>query len=287
MTSAMWEDLAGLPALRDWSALRRAFAQEVRPRFSAWISPDQPHFKEQLVHALGRFDEGASLLWYFERHEKRLPDRNLRLIDVGSGNGGTALAFSNCRRYQVHALDVAPNSQLTSMCATLGLPVRQTVGDGHALPFDRDSFDIALLIDTIEHVRDAATLGREIMRVLRPGGLCMITTPPRLRYFFARDPHYGIPCLVLLPNSMQRFVANRLLRRKVGGADGLEYPAYDVEHIFWTVPGVASAFPARQKVAVLFNKPAKPGRRLGPRLWRHTFGQFLWDKILISKAARG
>ena len=40
----------------------------------------------------------------------------------------------------------------------------------------------------IEHVADVPSLGAEIMRVLRPGGYCMITTPARLRHLTAPDP---------------------------------------------------------------------------------------------------
>ena len=48
---------------------------------------------------------------------------------------------------------------------------------GHdSLDFDSDYFDIVLLIGTIEHVADPRTLLSEIYRVLKSGGILVITT---------------------------------------------------------------------------------------------------------------
>jgi len=47
------------------------------------------------------------------------------------------------------------------------------------MPFDNEQFDVVLLIEVVEHLRSDildATL-REIHRVMRPGGVLLITTP--------------------------------------------------------------------------------------------------------------
>src|SRR5207253_2021224 len=73
------------------------------------------------------------------------------------------------------------------------------MGAGQAIPYLDNTFDVLLCLETLEHVVDAAALRTEIIRVLRPGGICMLATPARLKYLFRPDPHFGIPGLLLLP----------------------------------------------------------------------------------------
>jgi 2-polyprenyl-3-methyl-5-hydroxy-6-metoxy-1,4-benzoquinol methylase len=111
-----------------------------------------------------------------------------------------AFAFGNCPSYRVHAIDVVPNPVLSRLNRRRAIPVCYTVGSGHDLPYRPESFGLVLLVDAIEHIPDRRRLGSEIMRVLRPGGICIVSTVARLRYLLRRDPHYGVRGLVALPN---------------------------------------------------------------------------------------
>jgi len=46
-------------------------------------------------------------------------------------------------------------------------------------PFADDSFDVIVTFQVIEHIQDDVTFLKEIHRVLKPGGMAMITTPNR------------------------------------------------------------------------------------------------------------
>ena len=102
--------------------------------------------------------------------------------------------------------------------------------------------------------------------MLRPGGLCYVTTPPRLRFLFRGDPHYGVPGLLLLPGPLQRRVFEGWVARG---------EAYDVEHIFWTAAGVLGTLPGLELAEITSKNWAGPLRR------------FDWDWIIARKPAGG
>jgi len=258
----------------DWDGLSRDFAVEAGAALDRFVGRDAAHFDTQLAFALGRVDEGRRVAEFLQT---RLGG-SLRILDVGSGNGGVAIAAARLG-HEVHGLDIVPNHVFritrTRMArdARGGFRCVQTVANGAAIPYAEAAFDAVLCLETLEHVDDFAATGREIMRVLRPGGLCMVMTPARLKYLFARDPHFGIPGLVLLPDGLQRFAATRVLRR-------VAPRQYDVTHLFWTLRGIARLFPGAASVEPLFNRP----RPENP-LWRR-FQNLLWDRVLITRAAR-
>ncbi len=239
----------------------------------------------QREHALSRLDAGIDLLNYCELREN-LPERRVDVLDVGAGNGGDALAFANCDRYRVHAVDLVPNSVFRAVQRATGIRLNHVIGTGHALPYANASFDVVLLIDTIEHVTDARRLGAEIMRVLRPGGFGMVSTVARLRFFFRRDPHFGIRGLVMLPNPVQRFVVNRIARRRnVGSGGRSDSPAYDVEHIYWHRQEIGRLFPAAAEVTALYSWPLDSNAKSLTREWlRWHLRDFVFDHVRIRKA---
>lgn len=253
----------------DWDDLRRRFHDTVTRDFSAYLSPEAPHFEAQLGFARGRLEEGIALLQHLLREEAFRGTAALNVLDIGSGNGGISFAFANARRMRVHTLDLVPNVHLAALRAVLPVPLLGCVGDGAELPFRDASFDIVLLLDTLEHVARPHDLGREVMRVLRPGGVCVVTTPARLRFAFRRDPHYGVPGLVLLPNAVQRFIVDRVLKRRILTPAGTEAPAYDVTHLYWHVDEVARLFPSVGRHEVLFNRTYTPPGKFTIEWIRH------------------
>jgi SAM-dependent methyltransferase len=236
---------------------------------------------------VGRFDEGVGLFRFFENRlggeAPAARERTVRLLDVGTGNGGIALAFANSRRYAVYTLDHLPNRSLAILAARHGIPVRHAIGSGTDLPYPDGAFDVVLLVDVIEHVLHARRLGREIVRILRPGGACLVSTAPRLRYVWRADPHYGLKGLVALPNWLQRFVVNRLARRRSVAPDGRLQPAYDVTHTYTHVREIAALFPGAQAEALYASTLVKGARPFSKDWWRWHLRGFLFDHVLVTK----
>lgn len=289
MRPDMWADIAGVPVRQQWPALREKFIRAVSTAFSGWIDPSQSHFSEQLLFATGRFDEGAALVRYLALNNPQWGT----VLDIGAGNGGVAFALANCQQNKVYTLDIVPNYMIRVLRESLAIPLHALVATGALIPVQGDSVEVVLLLDTLEHLPEPKKVGAEIMRVLRPGGICIITTPARVRHLLGRDPHYGVRYLALLPNEVQRFIVNRVFRRRTVDDEGRQNNAYDVEHLFWHVDEVARLFPGPKTVDVLFNRTYRPPGRFKPLWIRHphlarewflyAVRGFFYDTIVVRK----
>ena len=238
---------------RNWDELARLF-QTVAPAPGDTFSQ-------------GRLEEGRQIGgWLLDRHPDRRP---LRILDIGAGNGGVVLGVANYAGTEVHSIDINANPHLLALKRASGFPIHPAVAVGERLPFPDETFDVVVCLETIEHVPAPKLLGPEIMRVLCRGGECMVTTPARLRYVFARDPHYGLPGLLLLPDRLQKLVAERFVDK------------YDVVHIFWSVNEVVRCFPGATSHEAFFH------RKYGDSAWRDKlwwrWRHLLWDRIVITK----
>lgn len=113
------------------------------------------------------------------------------VLDVASGEGyGAALLAGVARSVVAVELDDASvRHAVASYCGGLSnLMFRQ--GDALAMPVEAASMDVVVSFETIEHLPDVGRFLDEIQRVLRPGGLLLISTPDRTVYSAAgSDPN--------------------------------------------------------------------------------------------------
>jgi 2-polyprenyl-3-methyl-5-hydroxy-6-metoxy-1,4-benzoquinol methylase len=104
------------------------------------------------------------------------------VLDAGCGDGSLTAALSRLG-YRVSAVDASPLCVERCRQAVAWMPqgdesasrVRQSGLD--ALPFADGSFDACVSGEVLEHVADDAAAARELWRVLRPGGHCVVTVP--------------------------------------------------------------------------------------------------------------
>lgn len=127
-------------------------------------------------------DESVSAPW----HEavKPLLGRlaGQRVLEIGCGRGGFAawLASQPERPGELVAADFSPVA--VRMAEAFGRErgvtgVTYRVEDLMALTFPDASFDAAISFETIEHVPDSRRALRELARVLKPGGMLILTCP--------------------------------------------------------------------------------------------------------------
>ncbi|MHA1568755.1 MAG: class I SAM-dependent methyltransferase [Alphaproteobacteria bacterium] len=90
------------------------------------------------------------------------------LLEVGMGTGWWSRFFSRLG-YHVTGVDVA--AKMVEAARAKKIPnARFEVADAHQLPFPNDGFSVAAAVTTIEFVRDAEQVIREMVRCTEPGG---------------------------------------------------------------------------------------------------------------------
>jgi SAM-dependent methyltransferase len=103
----------------------------------------------------------------------RVPPAGRTVLDVGGGPGFFATAFQAAG---MHYIGVEPDPR--EMHAGPAAVDRQTTyvrASGIALPFADASVDICLSSNVAEHVPQPWRLGREMLRVTKPGGLAVLS----------------------------------------------------------------------------------------------------------------
>jgi len=127
--------------------------------------------------------------------------KNLRVLDVGSGNGGVSIAFAEAGA-EVSGVDIEEDLVAIAVrhAAAYGVSPSFFFYDGSALPFSDRYFDAALSISVFEHVRDPREYLSEIWRVLKPGGVLYLALPNRL---WPKETHTGLWGLAYFPRIFQ------------------------------------------------------------------------------------
>lgn len=105
-----------------------------------------------------------------------LPPHVDRLLDVGCASGYFTIHLAR-RAGVTWAVDVNPTDLLTARQAYAGPALRFQAASATALPFPPTTFDAVTMLDVLEHVPDDRTALAEVCRVLRPGGVFILSVP--------------------------------------------------------------------------------------------------------------
>ncbi len=197
--------------------------------------------------------------WLAEMPDDRFPDRlrnvlaqqvasGSRVLDAGCGDGGKYGGWLANLAGEYWGADI---SELALAAARRRGLQAVRVRDVSELPFTDGSFDVCVCIEVLEHLLFPLECGRELWRVLKPGGTLIATVPNttywRRRFDFAflgRWHPLGNPSGALRPweDAHLRFFTRKTLWRMLT-AVGFETEVIGVGgSLFGDLPWVARRF---------------------------------------------
>lgn len=117
----------------------------------------------------------------FPEHRQRFVASKLRstdvVLDIGVGAGALERIAAG-RGITMYALDPSEKA-IERLRGELGMGDRAQTGYAQQIPFAPDMFDVVVMSELIEHLDNKAIddILPEVLRVLKPGGYALITTP--------------------------------------------------------------------------------------------------------------
>ena len=97
------------------------------------------------------------------------------LLDVGCGIGGSSRILARDYQFDVTGVTISPEQVKRAQQLTpAGVTAQFKVDDAMALSFPDASFDVVWSVEAGPHMPDKARFARELMRVLKPGGILVV-----------------------------------------------------------------------------------------------------------------
>jgi 2-polyprenyl-3-methyl-5-hydroxy-6-metoxy-1,4-benzoquinol methylase len=132
-----------------------------------------------------RFGSGGLPIWVRNEHRARWRFasalvRGKVVVDCACGIGLGSRMFAEGGAAMVYGFDLSEEAVAVARenCAQYPLISIQQA-DGRSLPLPNASIDLFVSFETIEHIEDAKRFVNEIVRVLKPDGQFLVSTPNR------------------------------------------------------------------------------------------------------------
>jgi SAM-dependent methyltransferase len=111
-----------------------------------------------------------------------------RIIDIGVGTG-RILSELKWRGWDVFGID--GEAEAIKFSKKRGVTAKRVNLANFPWPLSANQFHAALILDTLEHLKDDLKALQEIKRLVKPGGLIIITVPAYQRLFSYWDKMLG------------------------------------------------------------------------------------------------
>ena len=147
----------------------------------------------------------------------------LEVLDVGCGAGALSLLWADAG-HRVHGLDV--NEPLLSLARERaereGKSIEFKLGSATQLPWSDRSMDVCMVPELLEHVAEWQTCLREFVRILRPGGVLLLTTSNKL---CPVQQEFNLPLYSWYPGPIKRYFERLAVTSRPDLANFAKYPA--------------------------------------------------------------
>lgn len=173
----------------------------------AWMDETHPNYLRWKRAREISTERGKFVVSIIERQKKC---EELTILDLGSGQGGTANVLSE--KNLVISLDLSITRILNQN--EFGNKIFRVNGDALKVPLRNNSFDMVILQDVIEHVANPVKIIEEVHSLLKADGIIYLSTPNKFSFFnIITDPHWGLPFVSLLKRDSIRKYFLKYFRR--------------------------------------------------------------------------
>lgn len=160
---------------------------------TTWLDREMKERKEYVLSFVDLYAKGSSI----------------KVLDIGCGSGGILEDLFK-KNYIAYGLDISWKMILEAeQMSKKYVPKKTTClnGDGEKLPFKENSFDAVLGIGVLQYLEGDNVFIRESYRVVKRGGIIILTAPNILRINNIFDLYYYV-CR-LLPYFRHRLFGNK------------------------------------------------------------------------------
>jgi ubiquinone/menaquinone biosynthesis C-methylase UbiE len=196
---------------------------EVKEKIPAWLDESHPNYKRWKRARALSIERGK---FVYSIVKNKINVKNLTVLDLGSGEGGTSKVFSEdnfvvsfdlsltrLKRQKVNVISSESSSEKSSTNNRNGflsefIPISSGLemtnknlvnGNALQLPFIDQSFDLLIIQDVIEHLPNSSDFYSEIKRILKSNGYIYLSTPNKFSILnILNDPHFGLPFISIL-----------------------------------------------------------------------------------------
>ncbi len=144
------------------------------------LRPEVEFFNDTSISYRKEYDlrtpEGYSFRVRREKVLRMVPERS-KVLDIACGPG-IMISGLRAKQCEITCTDAAPE-MIARIKEEYGEPSDLTavVGNAYELPFDSNSYDVATAMGLIEYLENETVFLQEANRVLKPGGMFIITFP--------------------------------------------------------------------------------------------------------------
>ncbi|MEE2710443.1 MAG: class I SAM-dependent methyltransferase [Gemmatimonadota bacterium] len=137
---------------------------------------------------------------------ERRTENTKHLLDIGCGDGFLFTHLEG-RTHGVDLYGMDLSHRRLTITKNRGFPVRVLDGNAENIPFSDDTFDIVICTEALEHLIAPPVALHEIKRILKPGGLMILTVPSLHIAFLTLNPLSWIEAAVsiVLPSVLPPF----------------------------------------------------------------------------------
>ena len=187
---------------------------EVAEKQIPWLDKKHPNFERWKRARKFSIDRGKFVMSVISKVRKC---QNLKILDIGSGEGGTSKVLSEGN--DVISFDMNKIRLLRQQNSFSNFKI--LCGSSSSLPFINNSLDLIILQDVLEHFDNREKLVNNVYNMLDDNGMIYLSTPNRFSVInIIADPHWGVPFVSLLKKeNVRKYFLNYFRKSEVNRKD--------------------------------------------------------------------